>query len=130
MRTLSGLAAQFVCKLNFILVKLNYHFFILDFFAGFLFPPYFDYYRPDYMNYAILGTFIGHEMTHHFDERGSRGGGSYFANYSSSLWSSKTQKWVDQKLNCFIKQYSQITDEVTGKKVSQYFLFFYFFRIF
>lgn len=90
------------------------------FFAGFLLPPYYNYYRPDYMNYAILGTFIGHEMMHHFDERGSRGGSSrnqLLYNYGS-VWSFKTQKNVDQKLNCFIEQYGRIIDKVTGNRLN------------
>ncbi len=73
------------------------------------------------MNYAIFGTFIGHEMMHHFDERGSRGGSSrnqLLYNYGS-VWSFKTQKNVDQKLNCFIEQYGQIIDKVTGNRVKQ-----------
>ncbi|KAH9395400.1 hypothetical protein TYRP_020718, partial [Tyrophagus putrescentiae] len=91
-----------------------------NFFAGFLLPPYYNYYRPDYMNYAILGTFIGHEMMHHFDERGSRGGSSrnqLLYNYGS-VWSFKTQKNVDQKLNCFIEQYGRIIDKVTGNRLN------------
>lgn len=38
--------------------------------AGILQPPFFDEHADDASNYGAIGTVIGHEITHHFDDRG------------------------------------------------------------
>jgi putative endopeptidase len=38
--------------------------------AGILQPPFFDAAADDASNYGAIGTVIGHEITHHFDDRG------------------------------------------------------------
>jgi predicted metalloendopeptidase len=38
--------------------------------AGILQPPFFDAAADDATNYGAIGTVIGHEITHHFDDRG------------------------------------------------------------
>ncbi len=38
--------------------------------AGILQPPFFDERADDATNYGAIGTVIGHEITHHFDDRG------------------------------------------------------------
>ncbi len=38
--------------------------------AGILQPPFFDAGADDASNYGAIGTVIGHEITHHFDDRG------------------------------------------------------------
>jgi len=38
--------------------------------AGILQPPFFDGHADDAMNYGAIGTVIGHEMTHGFDDQG------------------------------------------------------------
>lgn len=38
--------------------------------AGILQPPYFSAQADDAVNYGAIGTVIGHEITHHFDDRG------------------------------------------------------------
>jgi putative endopeptidase len=40
--------------------------------AGILQPPYFDLNRDDAYNYGAAGSIIGHEMTHGFDDQGSK----------------------------------------------------------
>jgi putative endopeptidase len=37
--------------------------------AGILQPPFFDANADDATNYGAIGTVIGHETTHHFDDR-------------------------------------------------------------
>jgi putative endopeptidase len=43
----------------------------LNFPAAILQPPYFDATRPAVMNYGAIGTIIGHEISHSFDDQGA-----------------------------------------------------------
>jgi predicted metalloendopeptidase len=40
--------------------------------AGILQPPFFDFQADDALNYGAMGSIIGHEMTHGFDDQGSQ----------------------------------------------------------
>jgi putative endopeptidase len=44
--------------------------------AGILQPPFFDPSADDAVNYGAIGSVIGHEITHGFDDQGSRSDGS------------------------------------------------------
>ncbi|MBT9500186.1 MAG: M13 family metallopeptidase [Burkholderiaceae bacterium] len=50
--------------------------------AGILQPPFFDASADDAVNYGGIGMVIGHEITHHFDDRGRQ----FDANGSLSDW--------------------------------------------
>jgi putative endopeptidase len=69
--------------------------------AAILQPPFFDPNAPDEMNYGGIGAVIGHEMTHGYDDQGSRFGPTgNFENWwtaaDSKGFESRTDKLVNQ----------------------------------
>ena len=56
--------------------------------AGIFQPPFFDANKDDAVNYACIGGVIGHEMTHGFDDQGSR----YDKNGNLKEWWQKTDE--------------------------------------
>lgn len=59
--------------------------------AGILQPPFFDMEADDAFNYGAIGVVIGHEMTHGFDDQGSK----YDKNGNLSKW------WTDEDTQRF-----------------------------
>lgn len=62
---------------------------LLAFPAGILQAPFYDAKIPNYLNYGGIGTVIGHEITHGFDDVGRLydKDGVYFSDEESeSLW--------------------------------------------
>ena len=43
---------------------------LLTIYTAIIQPPYFDVNQPDYINYGITGSTLGHELTHAFDNDG------------------------------------------------------------
>ena len=71
--------------------------------AGILQPPFFQKDLPSAINYGAIGSVIGHEMTHGFDNQGRE----FDADGNMHLWwtnSSLTK--FEENSQCFIKQYS------------------------
>lgn len=78
----------------------------IEFVAAILQNVFFDIIRPKYLNYGAIGHFIGHEMTHGFDDEGRQ----YDKNGNVvEWWEAKTKEAFDKKTQCIIDQYGNIT---------------------
>ncbi|KAF5270898.1 hypothetical protein FQR65_LT17765 [Abscondita terminalis] len=75
--------------------------------AAFLQDVIFDENRPNYVNYAVAGMVVGHEMTHGFDDKG--GEFDKDGNYVN-WWSNETTLTFKRKSECIINQYQQYID--------------------
>lgn len=69
--------------------------------AAILQPPFFDPNASDEMNYGGIGAVIGHEMTHGYDDQGSRFGASgnfenWWTDADAKGFSGRTDKLVNQ----------------------------------
>jgi putative endopeptidase len=70
--------------------------------AGIMQPPFFDPNADDAVNYGAIGFAIGHEITHGFDNRGSR----YDAEGNlKSWWAPDDRKKFEEKAACVSAQY-------------------------
>jgi putative endopeptidase len=76
--------------------------------AGILQPPFYDPNRDDAMNYGAMGAVIGHELTHGFDDQGSK----FDAQGNLKNW------WTDEDLrnfqargDCIVKQFDSFVVE-------------------
>ncbi len=72
--------------------------------AGILQPPFFNAGADDAVNYGGIGTVIGHEMTHGFDDQGRR----YDASGNLKDW------WTKQDEENFNKRAQRIVDQYNG----------------
>ena len=73
--------------------------------AGYLQPPYFDSAAEDAVNYAGIGTTIGHEMGHQFDDGGSK--------YDETgrlreWWTAEDRKQFTERAACIIDQFDSV----------------------
>ncbi|EFX85605.1 hypothetical protein DAPPUDRAFT_46047, partial [Daphnia pulex] len=74
--------------------------------AGILQAPYFVKGRSPAINYGAMGTTIGHEMTHGFDDQGRQ---SDKNGNTVQWWTEKTLENYEERAQCFIDQYSNYT---------------------
>ncbi|KAI8370411.1 uncharacterized protein BYT42DRAFT_582291 [Radiomyces spectabilis] len=89
--------------------------------AGALQQPLFDARGPGYLNYGALGSMIGHELLHGFDQEGRRFDSRGIAGH---WWSNETMARFDSRATCFVQQYSKFeiqgphgeTYQVDGKR--------------
>src|SRR5256714_12599300 len=71
--------------------------------AGSRRPPYFDATADDALNYGGMGSVIGHEMTHGFDDQGRQ----FDATGNLANWWSDTDlKAFQQKAQCIVDQFN------------------------
>ena len=71
--------------------------------AGILQPPFFDINAEDAFNYGAIGTIIGHEMTHSYDDMGRK------FDHKGNLnnwWTEEDQKKFTEKAQYFIDEFS------------------------
>ncbi len=71
--------------------------------AGILQPPFFDLKADDAVNYGGIGSVIGHEMTHGFDDSGSK----FDAQGNlKNWWSDESAKNFKARTTAIVKQYA------------------------
>ncbi|HEV2970745.1 MAG TPA: M13 family metallopeptidase, partial [Pirellulales bacterium] len=73
--------------------------------AGILQPPFFDPTADDAVNYGAIGAVIGHEITHGFDDQGSRSDAegnlrNWWTTDDRARFTAKTDKLVEQYEAC------------------------------
>lgn len=72
--------------------------------AAILRPPYFDMNADDAVNYGSIGATIGHEITHGFDDQGSKYDG---AGNLKDWWSAEDRKNFDARAKLLAAQYAK-----------------------
>jgi putative endopeptidase len=83
----------------------------INFPAGILQPPFYSNKIDDAVNYGGIGAVIGHELTHGFDDSGSR----FDANGNlRNWWTEADRKAFDSREECFVREYGNFiaTDDV------------------
>lgn len=69
----------------------------------------------EFLNYGAIGSVLGHELIHGFDNLGRKH--DKYGNYKQ-WWSEKTIKTFENKTECFIQQYSNVTVDGTDDHIS------------
>jgi putative endopeptidase len=71
--------------------------------AGILQPPFFNFQADDAINYGGMGAVIGHEISHGFDDQGSK----YDAEGNLNMWwTPEDRKKFEERAACVIDQFS------------------------
>jgi endothelin-converting enzyme/putative endopeptidase len=74
----------------------------INFPAGILQPPFFDPSQDDAANYGAVGSIIGHELTHGFDDEGRQFDGK---GNLEDWWTSADAKQFTERAACVVKEY-------------------------
>jgi len=86
----------------------------INFPAGILQPPFYDYTKDPAVNFGAIGVVIGHEMTHGFDDEGSK----YDAHGNVKNWWTPADKAAfDERTGCEVKEYGNF-EPVPGQKLN------------
>jgi putative endopeptidase len=75
----------------------------INFPAGILQPPLYDAHATDAENYGHIGSIVGHELTHGFDDQGRQFDGS---GNLKDWWTAEDGKKFDEKAECEVKEYA------------------------
>jgi putative endopeptidase len=83
----------------------------INFPAGILQPPFFDKSADDAVNFGGIGVVIGHELTHGFDDQGSKFAGN---GNLTNWWTDADRQEFDKRTTCVADEYSSFiaVDEV------------------
>jgi putative endopeptidase len=86
----------------------------INFPAGILQPPYYDYSKDAAVNFGAIGVVIGHEMTHGFDDQGSK-----YDGYGNVVeWQTPAdRKAFTERTDCEVKEYGSF-EAVPGVKLN------------
>lgn len=72
--------------------------------AGILQPPFFNFEADDAINYGAIGGVIGHEITHGFDDSGSR----FDADGNLKMWwTAEDRAKFEERAACVVKQFNE-----------------------
>lgn len=82
--------------------------------AAILQPPFFDAKADDAVNYGSIGTVIGHEITHGFDDQGSKFDGR---GNRKTWWTSRDRARFDKKARTLVRQFNEY-EVADGLKVN------------
>jgi putative endopeptidase len=75
----------------------------INFPAGILQPPFFDRTQDDAVNYGSVGSVIGHELTHGFDDEGRQfDGRGNFADW----WTPADSKQFTERADCVVNEFN------------------------
>jgi putative endopeptidase len=78
----------------------------INFPAGILQPPFYDNHLDDGVNYGAIGSVVGHELTHGFDDQGRQ----YDAQGNlSDWWTPEDAKEFEKRAQCIVDEYSSFT---------------------
>jgi putative endopeptidase len=78
----------------------------INFPAGILQPPFFDSSVDDAVNFGGIGTVIGHELTHGFDDQGRKFDPK---GNLADWWTEEDAKEFEKRASCIADEYSQFT---------------------
>jgi endothelin-converting enzyme/putative endopeptidase len=78
----------------------------INFPAGVMQPAFFDTTQPDALNYGHIGLFMGHEITHGFDDQGRQFDGH---GNLEDWWTKEDSDKFDQKAQCIVDEYAQFS---------------------
>ena len=76
----------------------------INFPAGILQPPFFDLSMDDAVNFGAIGSIIGHELTHGFDDQGRKFDAT---GNLRDWWTPEDAKKFDERAKCIVNEYSQ-----------------------
>ncbi len=77
----------------------------VNFPAGYLQPPFFSGKEDDAANYGDMGSTIGHELTHGFDDEGRQFDAT---GNLKNWWTGEDEKKFGERADCMVKQYDAI----------------------
>jgi putative endopeptidase len=76
----------------------------INFPAGILQPPFFDKAADDAVNFGGIGVVIGHELTHGFDDQGSKFAGD---GNLTNWWTDSDRQEFEKRTTCVADEYSK-----------------------